>query len=240
MANTKYPLRTFTIPIGWEPIKISTDIYTNSIIDILYNQFSCCLGQKGANKTNELTKGNKCGCECDIEWLIQSLYVLRNWYSGGFTIPLPTDTTHGFTMSLYWEQTNTSDFNNEPLVVNVTASSPYSNLVSVLELALPNGYTATLIGSSIYVQTVNQQKPFVYYYIYNGSSISTGWAALDLNPTMPYRVIQLIIQKCLQICGCINCQTVQALENDNDYVPLGVVIPTSIHNSCNYTNIYFN
>ena len=240
MPTVQYPLRSFTV-VGFTPPVITDDVYTNSIINGLYNVFSCCYGSRVSKVIQNQKKGIKSRFDQQTKYLLMALYVMRRWYNGGFKFLLPVDTGNGFTLSIYYESGNNLSVLTSPLVVNVTGNN-YSQLISNLINAMPPGWTATLITDYIYVNAINPTTPFFYCIVENGFAPDTlkEWAELDYNPCVSYKTMQNIIQNCLRICGCVNCATPASIEKDNIYVPVGISPVAPFPNPTNYNdNIYF-
>lgn len=237
--TSTYPVRNFMMPSGYVMPDLTTDVFTNPIIDSLYTYFSACFGQMTSQVTQNQKRGIVKNFGSQIEYLLMSLYVLRQWYNGSFTIINPVIGT-GINMSIYFTSGDNIISTEQPLILAVNGIS-YSILVANINLLLPLGYSATLNSdNSISIITLNPSQVWFYVVINNGVSNTEQWSTLDINSCPRYRIIQNIIENCIKICGNSDCKTLTQLETDNVYTSLGLNTPIPISGKTNYTNFYFN
>ncbi len=229
MLAGQYPIRSFVFPNRYEPVQAS--IYTNSVINNLYLQFSATLGQLGSLVSNSLIQGKTAKYNSYVDYLIMSLYYLRNWYNGGFILP---NIPNNGTISAYWVQTNTSVLTNVPLFQNVNLGATTPLTASNIQAVLPEGCIASVYDTNeIYVESqytklktvTNAQGTFtyagmnyIYWVIVSGLNTYTGWSMIDYLPVLFYEQAASIINKCKLIQTAVS---LSELQFDNAYVSLG-------------------
>jgi len=249
MSNSLYPLRSFKVPAGFAILPLTSDVYTDTIINNLYTQFACSYGQRMSKYVQAQKRGIQCKIDCQTKYLLMALYVLRNWYnpnySFSFQLYFYEGPTYNTNVSLFFVTENGSSDITYPLIEN--AYGTISTILSAIQALLPAGYTATQNGYTIniYTSVAPPLTTLTSMFIAQPAFFPPGyyeWADIgNINSCIPYSAIQNIIQNCIKICGCTNCLNLPALEADNVFTPIGIKAPTAISGPTVYTNLpYFN
>jgi hypothetical protein len=244
-VSYRYPNRSFTVPLNWTVPILTTDLVTNELLNNLYPYFCCSAGQI----MNTTIQNKKKGIVNDYSkslWFIQeAIYVLRNWYNGGFTLNRNSPFSYGagHSTSIYWADSKTDNSEQVPLVLNVQHGNNVSAFIANLNLALPQGYTASILpnGFSVYIETTNPLQQYIYEVnLFNSNVSSSGIITIDFWSCMSYDTVQNIVQNMNKLCQCPNCGNTQNLETDNNYTSLGQTPPDAVSGQSSYSNTLYD
>lgn len=225
-----YPTRSFNIPTGWTIPVLTSDVLTNAVIDSLYPYFSCSAGQQANPSVQNMKKGIINGLPCNIQYLEDGLYILSDYYNGGYSFVLLPDASLGNSLSIWYAVSNTDNSKQVPLVLNVTTTGNTASLVLALNLALPTGWVATLANDNVtvYLQSVGASEQYIYILNSNNSATQNIWSMIDFWSCIPYKVVQNMVQQMTKLAGCPNCGNTSLIETDNIYASLGQPYPSLV------------
>lgn len=247
-----YPLRKFVIPDNYTVAPLTSDIYTDSVIDNLYLQFSCCYGKRISKYVQAQKKGDAGCLDAQTRYLIMALYVLRNWYNPSikFSFPLNFVSTGPpyYDVSLLLVPYYGSMSLSNPIFEDAQGNTP-QQVLTAIQSVLPVNYTASLsdYGDEIIITVTYPFPPSTlpFYAVAQPSTSPGGYnlwfPTTVVSPCILYSEVQNLIENCIKICDCPNCVTLSCLEKDFVYTPVGYKLPLAIAGPTDYTtDIYFN